>query len=340
MREATKEPKGLAAVAIAFDDRKETLIKSALSLARRFDVALKFIHVVEPPMYDAMAVETPTMVSIPAAVIEDVARQVKERRMEMTALLERLRKTHLDVSGEVIEGDAVRSIIGAALQARANMIVVACHPDGHRFVPQGFSVALSLMHEAPLPVLVVGAVPIDFEQEGLKIMVADDLQPSTREAVRKAYELAALAAKAHLRHVHVHGDIREALKDTWRDLKDKIPGMKDLTATPESIWREEYEARVLALRRQSMPYRLQAEKANVSIESDIRTGAVQHELQAVINEFDPHISVFGRHRFLRTKPFRIGRVPLRTMLEHQRAVLLVPPREDLYAALPFPAAST
>jgi nucleotide-binding universal stress UspA family protein len=339
MKPSSRDPKGLAVVALAFDDRKEALIQTAISLAHRFDVSLKLVHVVEPPMYDTMAVEAPTVISIPAAVLEDVARQIKDRKMEMNALVERIKKNHIDVSGEVLEGDAIRTIIGSAVNARANMILTACHPESNRFLPQGLSTALSLMHEAPLPVLVMGASPLNFEQEGLRIMIADDLQASTREAVRKSYELASLAPKSHIRHVHIHGDFRETLKETWRDLREKVPGLKELTVTPDSIWREEYEARLLALRRQSMPFRLQAEKAKVLIEPDIRTGSVRTELHNVTAEFDPHLCVFGRHRLLRTRPFLIGRVPLHIMIEERRCVLLVPPREDLYAALPFPAAA-
>lgn len=338
MVETPHTAKGLAVVAVAFDDRKDTLVQSAISLAKRFGLALRLIHAVEPPIYDSLAVETPTVVSIPTVLIEDVARQLKERRMEMAALVERLRKSHVDVTGDVMEGDAVRMIISAAVNARANLIITACHTAGNRFLPVGFSTALSLMHEAPLPVLVVGRRPMDWEKTSQKILVADDLQTSTKEAVLKGFELAAFFPNSHVRHVHIHGDFREALTDTWRDLKDKIPGMKEKNITPESIWRDEYEARLEALKRQSTPFRRRAEKADVFIEPDIRTGKVQDQIHTVIQEFDPDLCVFGRHRLVRTKPFLIGRMPLRTMLEEERAVLIVPPKEDLYAALPFPAA--
>lgn len=339
MVETPHNVRGLALVAVAFDDRKDTLIQSAVSLAKRCGLALKLIHAVEPPMYDSLAVETPTVVSIPTALIEDTARQLRERRMEMSALVERLRKAHIDVTGEVIEGDAVRMIISSAVNARANLIITACHPPESRFLPVGFNTALSLMHEAPLPVLVVGRRPMDWEKATQRLLIADDLQTSTREATLKGFELASLFPKSNVRHVHVHGDFREALTDTWRDLKEKIPGLKEKNTTPESVWREEYEARLQALKRQSMPFRLQAEKAGVFIEPDIRTGKVSEELHAVIQEFDPDLCIFGRHRVVRTKPFLIGRMPLRTMLEEERAVLIVPPKEDLYAALPFPAAA-
>lgn len=339
MTESPSHNKGLAVVALAFDDRKEVLVQSAISLARRFGMSLKLIHGVEPPVYDTMVVETPTIVSIPTPILEETARQIKERRMEMTALVERLKKLRIDVSADVIEGDAVRSIISCATNLRANLILTACHPEKGRFLPQGLSTALSLMHEAPLPVLVVGDSPIDFEAEHFRILVADDLQQSTQEAVRKCYELASHMPGSHVRHVHIHGDFREMLKETWQDLREKIPGLKEVAPTPETVWREDYEARLLALRRQSMPFRLSAEKNKVFIEPDVRTGSVQKEIENVVTEFKPQLAVFGRHRLLKTKPFLIGRVPLRTMVEFKNSILLVPPRDDLYSTLPFPAAS-
>lgn len=51
---------------------------------------------------------------------------------------------------------------------------------------------------------------------------------------------------------------------------------------------------------------------------------------------DPDIVVFGRHRMLKAKPYLIGRMGFRAMLEARRPVLMVPPQEQLYAALPFP----
>jgi nucleotide-binding universal stress UspA family protein len=205
-----------------------------------------------------------------------------------------------------------------------------------------FSTTLTLMHEAPLPVL---AVPnnhaLDFAKAPFRMLIADDLLESTQEAARKAYEFAASLSSCHLRHVHVHGDLAERVRHLWQNLVGRAASAlgEDITSEEEAV-AAEFKARKERLTRQGYPFTSEPARRGVSVEIDMRSGAVESELSAAIKDSDADVVIFGRHRLLHTRPLLIGRMPFHAMLRANCGVLMVPPRAELYAAIPFPGAHT
>ncbi len=342
MTSGDKSQQGPVLVAVAFDDQTAAVAATAVSLARQCRVPLHFLHVAEPPLYESMALETPGYFALPPLIRAEEDRTLTERRRSMDALLARLDPAAA-ATGAVVQGDSVRMIISEAVAKRASLIITASHPEAYRLMPSGFSTALSLMHEAPLPVLVLTqAASLDFSKEAWHILVADDLREATREAVRKAYELASKLPHSVVRQVHVHGDVREMLRDAWHDVRAHTPfrqqqELSDLSSTtPQSPWSREYDARRQQLQQHGEPWRSDAAAHGVTAELDVRTGDVAQEIHQVSEDFAPDLMVFGRHKTLHIRPFLVGRMPLKAMLKEQRAVLVVPPAAELYARLPFP----
>lgn len=329
--------KGTVVVALGFDERTPDLVSSAQVLSQKFGMAIHFVHAIEPPVYDVMAIETPAVVALPLVVQEELARVTREREEKMNAVIRGCSQSGFVVSGLCIEGDSVRTIINEAIRQRANLILTANNLRSDGFFPIGLSTSLSLLHDAPLPVLVLGKTKLSFSTQPFKILIADDLTDGSLEAAQKAYEMASLVPGSKVRQVHVHGDLRESLRDAWRDLRGKLPFLESSESNPDSLWVQEYEARLAQLRQHGMPWRRRAEDQGVSIENDVRCGSIEKELTHSIDDFKPDIVCFGRHRLLKARPFLVGRVPGRVMLKEQRTVLLVPPAKELYAKLPFPA---
>lgn len=339
MQTSTKSARGLVVAAVAFDGQTETVVQTALSLAKRFDMDLRFVNVVEPiflqPWVMAMS---PYYAAYPlGAAIDDEFKEKNEAKLK--TLLAGI-KPPRNLSGEVLLGLTNPTLIADCQNKRANLVITAYNPDSYKLTAAGVSTALGMMHEAPLPVMAVtkGFAP-DFNKPGFKLLVADDLQEYTQEAVRKAYELASGLQGCHLRHVHVHGDFREAFREKWEGMRGRFSGAEQVDLSAETIWMNEYEARVTKAREQAAPFYKKAEMAHVRIELDVRAARnVADELYKVANDAEPDLLMFGRHRVLRTRPFLIGRMPLRTMLQMRRPVVIVPPVSELYARLPFPAA--
>jgi len=331
--------RGSFVAALGFDRQTDTVVRTAVALAKRFDLEVHVVNVTESMLYEPMIGDLPGYYTIPGLVAEREQELVDQRQKDLEKIQDQM-LSHVPCTVKAVIGDTVRTLIAEAETRRANFVLTACNPSEYRLLYRGFSTALGLMHEAPLPVLTVSdETPLDLDKRGVKILVADDLRESTGEAVRKAYELAGMLQAPVIRQVHVHGDFRELIRDYLQDLKERTPGLRGSNGqTLESLWSDEYQLRKDRLAKHGSPFRASAEQAGALVELDVRTGAVHEQLHAAVQEFEPDLLVFGRHRILRAKPFLVGRMTAKAMLEEKKPVLSVPAETDLYAKLPFPGA--
>ncbi len=336
MRNASR---GTLVAALGFDRQSDTVVRTAVALGKRFALDVHLVNVTESMLYEPIIGDLPGYYTIPGLVAEREKEVVEQRAKDLAKVQDQI-QGEVNCTAKAMVGDTVRSLIAEAEAKRANFLLTACNPNEYRLLYRGFSTALGLMHEAPLPVLTVSdETPLDLDDAETRILIADDLRESTGEAVRKAYELAARLDGARVRQVHVHGDFRELIRDYWQDFKERTPGLRSNGDHPlEDLWGAEYELRKDRLAKQGMPFRALAESAGCQVELDVRTGSVHEQLHASVQEFTPDLLVFGRHRILRAKPFLVGRMTAKAMLEEKKPVLCVPSESDLYARLPFPGA--
>lgn len=330
-------PRGLAIIAVAFDKETPALTESALSLARKTGVALRFVHVLENAIPEGLLVDAP-LYNIAPVLLRESQAQIRQEKDKAMQELKATIPQDVTSSFALLEGEAVPAIIQDATAHGANLVMTACNPDQYgALMPHSFSVALRLMAEAPLPVIVTNSAnPINFSSKHFSMLLADDLQPASEEAARKAFELAVNLPGSRVRHLHVHGDFRELLRHMWLDLKTRHPVLQKAGESPEDTLKREYEARVAALQNRGGHYRKAACDKGSCVEPDVRTGDVHEILDDEIADVDPNLIVFGRHRTLKAKPFLIGRISLRAMLHAKRPIVVVPPHDELYAPMPFP----
>ena len=334
--------KGCAVVGLSGNETGQGLLSTAVTLARRFNIELHLVSIVEPIPFDLIAFDSPAYLAYPPVNLEIEAQRVKEREEALADIIKKLAHNHgVSATGSVRSGGAAVNLISEAVSRHANLLLSGYDSEAFRTGASGFTTTLTLMHDAPLPVLAVPhARTIDFSKQNFRVLVADDLLDGTQEAARKAYELASSLPGSHLRHVHVYGDLQEKITRTWKSLV-KRPGIhtEEAPATNEDeAIALEFKARKDRLSRQAYPFTQLAEEQEVKVEYDLRSGSVDTELQVAIKDCNPDIAVFGRHHLLHKRPLLIGRVPFRAMLHSGCGVLMVPPRGDLYAAVPFPAA--
>ncbi|MEN9834429.1 MAG: hypothetical protein RL011_622 [Pseudomonadota bacterium] len=342
MTSSASSPKGCAVVGLSGSEIGQGLIGSAVSLARRFDLKLHIVSVVEPIPFDLVAFDSPAYLAYPPVNLEIEIQRVKEREQALAQLIRELGSKHgLDVTATVRAGAAAPNLIAEATARHANLIMTGYDAEAFRMGASGFTTTLTLMHDASLPVMAVPhSKAIDFSKHNLRLLLADDLQDATREATRKAYEFAASAPGSHLRHVHVFADLQEKLRHAWEIIKERshlqYGGVGP--ASEDEVLAQEIKSRKEKLRAQAQPYARAAEDQRVTIEYDLRSGSVERELNTALADHSPDIVFFGRHRIIHTRPMLIGRMSFRAMLHSGSAVVVVPPRSELYAAMPFPAA--
>ena len=334
--------KGCAVVGLSGNETGQGLLSTAVTLAHRFNIELHLVSVVEPIPFDLIAFDSPAYLAYPPVNLEIEAQRVKEREEALADIIKKLSHNHgVAATGSVRSGSAAANLISEAVSRHANLLLSGYDSEAFRTGASGFTTTLTLMHDAPLPVLAVPhAMPLDFSKQNFRILLADDLLDGTQEAARKAYELASSLPGSHIRHVHVYGDLQEKIRSTWQTIVNRsgIHTGEILITNEDEAIALEFKARKDRLSRQAYPFTQLAEKRDVKVEYDLRSGNVDAELQVALKDCNPDIAVFGRHHFLHTRPLLIGRVPFRAMLHAGCGVLTVPPSGDLYAAVPFPAA--
>ncbi len=338
MSQSPKNPRGQIVAAVAFDQQTEAIVRAVTSLARRFEMGVHLVSVVEPTLANPwIQLSRAEMAYFPIYPgVDEADRQDKTTRM---ADLARRFELPFPVTTSVTYGLKAQTIISEAIAKRANVLVTGFDPESYRLSLTGMSTALMLLADAPLPVLAVTVETApDFNKPRFKVLIADDLTETTQEAVRMGYEIASGLEHAEVRQTYIHGDFRELLRSRWEEFKSRFPDKDCGTLTPDSLWETEQQTLLAKATAQGAPFRKKAELAHVKINLDVRTGTdVPEEFRNVAKEFAPDLVVFGRHRLLRSRPFLIGRMPFRTMLQLRQPVLVVPPTSELYARLPFPA---
>lgn len=309
--------KGTIVAAVALDEHTDAVVAAAAALARRLDKALHIVHVVEEEPIQPWAFEVPAyFYYLPLSDgLEERARGARERLVKIVEASRMQGRAR----GEILVGEPAEALITYCKLHRASLLVTS-RAAAYGGTSGFMSTTLALMAHAPLPVLVIEpGHPPDFERPGLSIMIADDLEAGSEEAVRRAFDLAMRLPANRVRLVHAHGNHQAPL-----------PG-------EESFRERDHDARRLKLTARGQPFRGLL-PASVPVEIDIREGAVGVELAAAVADFQPDILVFGRHKALKIRPFLIGKVPFRQMLKSSCAVLVVPPPKELYTAIAAPDA--
>lgn len=336
MQSLTNPPKGLVIAAVAFDELQDSVVRTAWSFARAFDMELRLVNVLDMPVMP-LFIDSTGYSLIAGLDSEGVQTMMHERRRRLAGVADTLVLGDR-VRVDVISGDSAASaIIDYACLHRANLVIAACSPKADYF-PNGLSTSLTLLVDAPLPIMVLpNGVCFDAQKKSdLRLLVADDLQEGSEEAVRRAFELAARGCGT-LRQLHIHGDLREIARDWWRDFESAHPRLLDPQHKAAAMLEQDAKVRLERLKSRGQPYRSHVESSGVKVETDCRLGKVGRELHESVSEFGPDLLVFGRHKIMKVRPYVLGRMPFGAMLREHRPILVVPPASELYLNMPFPA---
>lgn len=313
-------------VAVQFDDQLPSLVDAAMGLARRFEAPLSLVNVYAEPQPLLGVAAQPGYAALSRALTLDSEAALARQREQMRALVEKVRDP-LEARGQVVLGTPAQGVLAEAAAHNARLVVTACNPGSYSMVPRGFSVALTLMATSDVPVLALSdkSQLVFPANRRFRIMVCDDLEPGSLDAVHTAYAWAAQLGDVELTHLHVHGDLREVLQDYWADIAARTPYLRDHFATPEELWVAHEKERKAALAARAGKAAEQAAAAGVHVSHQCRfANDVREELSLATEEFAPDLIVFGRHKILKTKPYLLGRVPLKAMIDFGRPVLVVP----------------
>jgi nucleotide-binding universal stress UspA family protein len=304
-------------VAISFDDHARDLIKLGVAICKATGMHLRLVHVCEPwmggvgfgivPLPEVNSAVQDELMFNARAQLQELAKSVDVSVKVETAV-------HLGPTVDLLTSDAAANQAGLIMCGRASC--------DYPFLPRGLSTALNLMSYASCPVLVVPrSVSLNLQHRGsLTFVVADDLSDSAQSVVKIGAAFAtSLGAK--MMHVHALGLNEEQLQMTLNAATAAGRSMARISA-------KEFAATLTTTVRTLMEKRVdkqEMERAGTYVvkilEGDAYT-ALQ-ELGSTLPTNDS-VLVFGRHHSVHRKPFMLGRLPLKTMLKSNHAVLLIP----------------
>ena len=115
-------------VAVAFDDRLETVVHSASELCRRSGAGLRLVHVCDPWTKSLLAAQVDDGAGELVQVVKAETARVAARRL--AALRGRL-PPDLEVRTQVLAGEVVPSLAVAAQEGGAGIVVVGASARGH-----------------------------------------------------------------------------------------------------------------------------------------------------------------------------------------------------------------
>jgi nucleotide-binding universal stress UspA family protein len=310
-------------VGVKKDGASPDLIRKIRSFSKKPETPICLVHAVEEKMkFPSLYREI-----LGSFDITELGRQLpdaheKEAREQIEALKSTVEdQEHIRIQ-VVHSEEAAASLIAEAQLTRAALIVIEVSEHLYQLIPRGLSVALSLMHHAPMPVLILRqGSPNNFEKSRQVILVADDLSASSMAAVRKAMNLAIQWGQTHVIHLHVieqnmHGTLTELA-----DISKKVHAGP--MGTPELLEYLEKEMQ-LALQRRTAEYQDALRQNGSTYEAVVQVGYVASKVSAMIQDKKPDITLFGRRQRLHHGPFGFARVPFAAMLAKSDAVLIVP----------------
>jgi nucleotide-binding universal stress UspA family protein len=136
-------------IMVAVDGSKESrlALADAIELARDSNARLTIVHVAAPP---------PSMARTTAAGAFAVSELEASHEPLLRAAVEKVPKD-LPVTSLLIHGAPAQAIVGAAKEYRMDLIVIGSHGRGRVGSALLGSVSQAVVHDSPVPVLVVHA---------------------------------------------------------------------------------------------------------------------------------------------------------------------------------------
>ncbi len=314
-------PNGKILVPVNLDETAAVNMKAAAQIAKRTGLKLEIVHVNEYWVGRTWPAEM--MFGGPVTgMISSVEDDTMSEAKASLNLLAKKALPGMDVPCTVFLGYPAESIRAHAVAIGAELIILGGTADDYRFIPKGLSTLLSLMADAPCPVLVLPKDKVtNWESQSLKAIFADDLQPQTESAAIVAYDWAAALGNTQLTLAHSNQMSKDSLKTamTAAAAASHAPtGALDV----DVIWNAAMRSMNEKLMARAASQRKFLESRGGGAKSIVLQGPPVESILNLANETKTDVLIFGRHRTWRRKPFAIGQLPFHSMLRSHKPVLI------------------
>lgn len=316
-------------VGLSLHERDDHVLQTAVSLAQRTGAQLILVHAAEPYRsyslaregfvlpYEEMEQET-----IDAELVT-VQNQLATLRDSLPSSLVCETRVFRDYPEDAIEEVADSS--------KASLIVCGFHRERQSRFLGGMSKALSLMAHSKHPVMVVPADrSMDFQQQPLTVLVADDLRSDGAAALRGAIDFCRSIDVEQLVHAHInemsYREINQMVeKIQLAMLEGRIPSNPEFES---HAYIEETKASIKTLLKQRIEAVEPGFVRDCKYRPSVRFGAPIDEIHRLTVETKSSVLIFGKHHMLHRGRLSLGKVPYAAMVEPHVATIIVPEASD------------
>ncbi len=328
MKSEIPGPQSCLLVAVPLDDHTDQILEAARQLAQKTEMSLRLVHVVTAPLFGPPYNLT-NLDSLESGPIFRLLEQeyTKHAEAKLEGLAQSLapkldRKTTCRV---LLSTSIPQALASEATTCNASMILCGAGGHSYKLMPRGFSTALSLMANSPIPVLAIKPdQPCNLNEDQFRILVADDLRQAGLNAVHFALLWAQFINGASVQHVHVNSLTEDEFEAAFASALAATRSQVTEAVEPSQIYkslegqiRDKLEERAASLKNM-------VGKVRGRYEAKLITGNVSSSLAKSAEQFGAHVVVFGSHATLHRKPFGIGEVSYRAMLELPKPIMVVP----------------
>ncbi len=296
------------------------VIKSVSSLAKKTGAEVILVHCLKP-FYSFTYVGDGTI--YPITTYESILNE-----MDSSSAKEKLAKIQADFftgipcQTKISRGYTSDGIIDMSKEYDAALIVVGIDLDEMSSL-SGMSTSITLMKRSPVPLLVVPANKgIDFNND-IGAIIADNLVEDQQSFLAKSYGFLRSIETKEIIQVHTKEVTELEMKRLVENIKTamilgKIPDNENVS---EENLKEKVKNQAIQKMKTNCRELLTPFEAK-DIQFEVTFGKPAKDIQEISKRLHSNLIVFGRHHFFHKDSFSLGRVPWKSMLTNDCAILV------------------
>jgi len=309
--------------AINFDQHTQTILDAGIAICRQTGHQLHIINICEPWLQNYLL---PYETALPLWELND---QIADSLVEdAEKKLDKIKSTipsDITFSTKTLVGTKNSWLKSESEQNAALVIIGAERKLGKSFF-KGSTTALEIVSESEAPVLIISeGQKLDFGKESFKILVSDDLNPKTEQALDFACDAATKLRSSKILHSHIASLDAETLdaaltaaSATVHKTRESFPSTKDIHQSIFGLIEQK-----MAQRKSDWSSILSDSNCEYQSKITVADGEVYDALQDISNDFKPDLEVYGIHRSGWKHPFSPGEMPISAMFSHNCPIVIV-----------------
>lgn len=315
-------------VAVKFDDSSKHAVKVAEQVCLRTGAAMHLVHVCENVLtsqFGSMTTLMPLPIELLQATQENMEQVAESNIRELAKTISSSIEVSKSVSSGVL-GKPADLIEAEALTTGCSMIIVGTAPVNHRFVPRGFSCALTLMSQSKLPIMAVNSKQkSDLKPDRLEMLISDDLKENSLPAIQNACRLAFDLKKTNIHHIHINGITVDSLEAVLNTAVATSHSQSGAAISAKEIYASVIAKLQKSLEGRTMEMNATSELSDCRYKSSVVTEySVSEGLERFAADLKPNLVAFGRHHRLHHGPFTFGQMPHYAMMNFDCPVVVFP----------------